>query len=204
MANSIAFSVGSGGGGSAIKSIQRGESPIMKLSLRYSLVGYHPSEPGTSESYKISEYVSLDPYTVEINQVNPNKSIILLDSPNTSWTISTAVTKFLPGIIIKSFTQTSFQLYAGFDRNYLKNFETAINKDDIVFYSDAERGGQNEIIISNYIFPIANTNDITAYLLNNGRNPIIEGIVGPGNTDADEIITMNSLATVSWQVIEFY
>ena len=205
MANSIAFSVGSGGGGSIIKSIQRGESPFMKLSVRYSLTSYHPSEPGTSEHYEISSYVSLDPYTVEINQVNPDKSIILLNVPNISSIDNQRTYNDQCGVIIKSFTQTNFQLFIGFDMNYLKNFNTDSDDGIISFYSTQQRSSYfKSINITDNIFPVESGGDITAYLLNIGRNPFTEGLVSHDKHDSDEILTMSSLITVSWQVIEFY
>ena len=82
MANSIAFSVGSGGGGSIIKSIQRGESPI------YTLHGEPRSSDQRFDSTK-RIYTTLN--QISISPVNPAKSIIqlsrkIVESPGTTTT----------------------------------------------------------------------------------------------------------------------
>lgn len=69
MANSIAFSVGSGSGSNIIKSIQRGESPI------YTLHGEPRSSDQRFDSTK-RIYTTLN--QISISPVNPAKSIIQL------------------------------------------------------------------------------------------------------------------------------
>ena len=71
MANSIAFSVGSGGGGSIIKSIQRGESPI------YTLHG-EPESSGNSFDFNNNRRIYTTLNQISISPVNPTKSIIQL------------------------------------------------------------------------------------------------------------------------------
>ena len=68
MANSIAFSVGSGSGSNIIKSIQRGESPI------YTLHGKYESYNGISHT----DHFHVESIKIPISPVNPAKSIVLL------------------------------------------------------------------------------------------------------------------------------
>lgn len=68
MANTIAFSTGTGSGGNIIKSIQRGESPIYTLHC-----SLHNSDKDIMENYDIN----LVQREIPISSVDPDKSIIL-------------------------------------------------------------------------------------------------------------------------------
>lgn len=69
MANSIAFSVGSGGGGNIIKSIQRGESSIYTL---------HGQPRSSDQRFDSDDLIYTTLNQISISPVNPTKSIIRL------------------------------------------------------------------------------------------------------------------------------
>ena len=68
MANTIAFSTGTGSGGNIIKSIQRGESPIYTL---------HCSLNNSDRDIMDSDDINLVQREIPISSVDPDKSIIL-------------------------------------------------------------------------------------------------------------------------------
>ena len=203
MANSIAFSVGSGNSGGVIKSIQRGKSPVMQLRTHYKISGnvYSPDR-----KYVITNPVSIDPYTVTIDAINPDKSIILLT----------------PDLTIKSHVQTGSSSNCDYQAIGILSVDPTVfqigfmvNIDSIVLslrsstinisHAEKKEGNANipEVSISTEEF-FAPSCDISNYLVSIGRDPYSEGVLTSGNTPSTEIITIPSITMVSWQVVEFY
>ena len=109
MANSIAFSVGNGGGGSIIKSIQRGESPI------YTLHGKYESYNGISHT----DHFHVESIKIPISPVNPAKSIVLLSPVFMPVTNSSYSDDMHGNISLADFQSTYFTCKIGYE--YLSN-----------------------------------------------------------------------------------
>lgn len=109
MANSIAFSVGNGGGGSNIKSIQRGESQI------YTLHGKYHSYNGISHT----DHFHVESIKIPISPVNPAKSIVLLSPVFMPVTTSSYSDDMHGNISLADFQSTYFTCKIGYE--YLSN-----------------------------------------------------------------------------------
>ena len=174
MANSIAFSVGSGGGGSIIKSIQRGESPI------YTLHGEPRSSDQRFDSTKLI-YTTLN--QISISPVNPTKSIIqlsrkLVQNPKIATSIS-----YSYDVALIDFQNNYFTCKLGY-----KNWSNSDTGTDLYGYDDDISTIEHGSSISLNPYWLANDE----YWIEN----IYSGS-GPLAIPTDYL-------SVSYQIIEFY
>ena len=174
MANSIAFSVGSGGGGSIIKSIQRGESPI------YTLHGEPRSSDQRFDSTK-RIYTTLN--QISISPVNPAKSIIqlsrkIVENPEMASTISYAF-----DVTLVEFQNNYFTCKIGY-----KNWTNNGSGKALCGYDD------DISTITDYLDVSLNP-----YWLANDKYWIDNIYSGSG-----PLAVPTDFASVSYQIIEFY
>ena len=109
MANSIAFSVGSGSSGNIIKSIQRGESPI------YTIHGTTDIK-SSKVVFALNKQASMTQIHVPISTVDPSKSIILLQNTSAIFPATGMYdSDVIPHITISEFEQDYFTCKAVFE-----------------------------------------------------------------------------------------
>lgn len=174
MANSIAFSVGSGGGGSIIKSIQRGESPI------YTLHGELKSD-GLSFNNSKRIYTTLN--QISISPVNPTKSIIQLSRKIVQNPRTGSTTSFAFDVTLVEFQNNYFTCKIGY-----KNWTNGGYGPSLTGYDDDISAITPDAVVS--LSPNALSNH--KYWFDN----IYSGS-GPLDVPTD-------FAIVSYQIIEFY
>ena len=195
MANSIAFSVGgSGGGGSIIKSIQRGESPI------YTLHGKYQSIYGKGE-ISHADHFHVESIKIPISPVNPAKSIVLLSPVFMPVTNSAHADDMHGAISLADFQSTYFTCKIGYE--YLSNrlgpdqHESALEYDSDSLcvtdkYDDSDAPIESTIRLTIDIDDIASV----SYLIENNYDG--------GLWDGDDVEIICDGAKVSYQIIEFY
>lgn len=188
MANSIAFSVGNGGGGSIIKSIQRGESPI------YTLHGKYESYKGISHT----DHFHVESIKIPISPVNPAKSIVLL-SP-VVMPVTDSSSEYMRGAIsLADFQSTYFTCKIGYE--YLSN-KLGPNQHQSGYDYNAlcvtdKYDGSGAPIESTIILRI-DIDDIASV------SYWIENIYDGDLSDGDDVEITCDGAKVSYQIIEFY
>ena len=192
MANSIAFSVGNGGGGSIIKSIQRGESPI------YTLHGKYQSSNGISHT----DHFHVESIKIPISPVNPAKSIVLLSPvfmPVTDSSYSDDISYMRGAISLADFQSTYFTCKIGYEylsnelgpnqQKYGYNYYTLCVTDK---YDGSGAPIESTIRLRIDIDDIASV----SYWIENNYDGVL--------SDGDDVEITCDGAKVSYQIIEFY
>lgn len=192
MANSIAFSVGNGGGGSIIKSIQRGESPI------YTLHGKYQSSNGISHT----DHFHVESIKIPISPVNPAKSIVLLSPvfmPVTDSSYSGDISNMRGAISLADFQSTYFTCKIGYE--YLSNaLGPNQHKYGYNYYTlcVTDKYDASSAPIESTIRLRIDIDDIASV------SYWIENIYGGDLNDGDDVEITCDGAKVSYQIIEFY
>ena len=194
MANSIAFSVGSGSGGSIIKSIQRGESPI------YTIHGTTDIE-SSKVVFALNKQASMTQIHVPISTVDPSKSIILLQNTSAIFpAIGMYDSDVIPHITISEFEPDYFTCKAVFE--YWDNgYDSLSSPSTSTVYSMT--GYWNVADINKYKDPsYAITDGSLKSLVDLGywMNNFYEGGVKAGV----KVNVPSQFWKVSYQIIEFY
>ena len=189
MANSIAFSVGNGGGGSIIKSIQRGESPI------YTLHGKYDSYRGISHT----DHFRVESIKIPISPVNPAKSIVLLSPVFMPVTNSSYSDDMHGAISLADFQSTYFTCKIGYE--YLSNElgpnqqQSGYDYDNLCVTDKYDASGapiQSSILLRIVINDISS---VSYWIENNYDGDL---------SDGDDVEIPCDAAKVSYQIIEFY
>lgn len=189
MANSIAFSVGNGGGGSIIKSIQRGESQI------YTLHGKYHSYRGISHT----DHFHVESIKIPISPVNPAKSIVLLSPVFMPVTTSSYSDDMHGNISLADFQSTYFTCKIGYE--YLSN-ELGPNQQqsghdyDTLCVTDKYDGSGAPIESTIRLrIDIDDISSVSYWIENNYDGDL---------SDGDDVEIPCDGAKVSYQIIEFY
>lgn len=176
MANSIAFSVGSGGGGSIIKSIQRGESPI------YTLHG-EPERSGQSFDFNHNRRIYTTLNQISISPVNPTKSIIQLSRKIVKNPQIVSTTSYAFDVTLVEFQNNYFTCKIGY-----KNWTNGDSGTRLAGYDDDFSAITSDLLVSLNPDTLANSE----YWIDNfysGSGPLA---------------VPTDFASVSYQIIEFY
>lgn len=174
MANSIAFSVGSGGSGSIIKSIQRGESPIYTL---------HGEPRSSDQRFDSSKRIYTTLNQISISPVNPAKSIIqlsrkIVENPEMSSSISYAF-----DVTLVEFQNNYFTCKMGY-----KNWTNVDLGTHLYGYDDDISTISDDFSVS-----------LNPYWLANDKYWIDNIYSGSG-----PLAIPTDFASISYQIIEFY
>ena len=175
MANSIAFSIGSGSGGNIIKSIQRGESPIYTMTC-----GLH------YDSVDNDQEVRLDQREIPISSVNPSKSIILVTSTFSGGNVDGELNT---DVIVTDFT-SSYIKCAIISKTWSSS-ATASSTGYLTPYKDSPDNN----------FRYASTHPLSFVAIDYWRENIY---TGPDITDIPNVKIPTDQCMVSYQIIEFY
>lgn len=189
MANSIAFSVGNGGGGSIIKSIQRGESPI------YTLHGKYQSRNEISHV----DHFHVESIKIPISPVNPAKSIVLLSPVFMPVTIHSDDMR--GNISLADFQSTYFTCKIGYEylsNNLGPNQHTSIYDYDYYILCVTDKYDDNGAPIESTIRLRIDVDDIASV------SYWIENNYDGGLSGGDDVEIPCDGAKVSYQIIEFY
>lgn len=174
MANSIAFSVGSGSGGNIIKSIQRGESPIYTL---------HGELKSSDQSFDSTKRIYTTLNQISISPVNPAKSIIqlsrkIVENPKMATTISYAF-----DVTLVEFQNNYFTCKIGY-----KNWTNGGSGTNMGGYDDDISTITSDLEVA-----------LNPYWLANDKYWIDNIYSGSG-----PLAVPTDFASVSYQIIEFY
>lgn len=191
MANSIAFSVGSGGSGSIIKSIQRGESPIYTL---------HGSISGSTVSGRNAMTMTMN--QIPISTVDPSKSIILVNNVSSGFNNGeTMLASVMPPITVVDFQPEYFTCKLAFE--YWSNeWNELTSFNDIEMYGFFNSGdvGNAQSLYRCSSFAISGWRNGTVEDFEYWIENIYEGSTASGT----KVDIPTRFYRVSYQIIEFY
>ena len=191
MANSIAFSVGSGGSGSIIKSIQRGESSIYTLH-------------GSIDNYTVTgrEAMTMTMNQIPISTVDPSKSIILVNNVSSVlYNGGSRSAALMPPITVVDFQPKYFTCKLAFE--YWSNEWTELDSysyTDMYGFFNSGDVGNAESLYTCESFVISGDPEGTVEDFHYWLENIYEGSTAHGT----KVDVPTRFYRVSYQIIEFY